>query len=83
MVFRYKGSRSGLEGYDRNDVLLSTGTGIRINLPGDLSIRLTWGIPLMRNNYESSPWGRFHFEMSLSPDFDAIVKLRKPKAERL
>ena len=83
MVFPYKGRGPGSEGYDRNDVLLSTGTGIRINLPGDLSIRLTWGIPLMRNNYESSPWGRFHFEMSLSPDFDAIVKLRKPKAERL
>ena len=83
MVFPYKGSGPGSEGYDRNDVLLSTGTGIRINLPGSLSIRLTWGIPLMRNDYETSPWGRFHFELSLSPDFDAIVKLRKPKTERL
>ena len=83
MIFPHKGSGSGSEGYDRNDALLSTGVGIRINLPGDLSIRLTWGIPLMRNDYESSPWGRFHFEMSLSPDFDAIVKLRKPKTEKL
>ena len=83
MVFPYKGSGPGSEGYDRNDMLLSTGTGIRINLPGSLSIRLTWGIPLMRNDYETSPWGRFHFELSLSPDFDAIVKLRKPKTERL
>lgn len=83
MVFPYKGSGLGSGTYDRNDILLSMGTGLRINLPGDLSMRLTWGIPLMRNNYESAPWGRFHFELSLSPDFDAIVKRRKPKTENL
>ena len=83
MVFPYKGEGPGSEGYNRNDVLLSMGTGLRINLPGSLSIRLTWGIPLMRNNYETSPWGRFHFELSLSPDFDAIVRMRKPKQEAL
>ena len=83
MVFPYKGEGPGSEGYNRNDVLLSVGTGLRINLPGDLSMRLSWGIPLMRNNYESSPWGRFHFELSMSPDFDAIVRMRKPKQEAL
>ena len=83
MVFPYKGDGPGSEGYNRNDVLLSMGTGLRINLPGDISMRLSWGIPLMRNNYESSPWGRFHFELSMSPDFDAIVRMRKPKQEAL
>ena len=80
MVFPYKGSGAGSEGYSKDDVLLSIGFGTRINLPGDLSLRLSWGFPIMRNKYETSPsWGRFHIELILSPDFDAIVKLRKPK----
>lgn len=34
----------------------------------------------MRNHYEENPkCGRFHFELSLTPDFDALVKLRRPK----
>ena len=45
-----------------------------------VSLELSWGFPLMRNKYEvNQSWGRFHIEMSLSPDFDAIVRLRKPK----
>ena len=80
MVFPYKGNGTGSEGYNKDDVLLSIGLGTRINLPGDLSIRLSWGFPLMKNKYEvRQSWGRFHIEMSLSPDFDAIVRLRRPK----
>ena len=79
MVFPYKGDGAGSEGYNKDDVLLSIGTGIRIQLPGDLFIRLSWGIPLMRNRFDDTSWGRFHIEMSLSPDFDKIVKMRKPK----
>ena len=80
MVFPYKGNGTGSEGYNKDDVLLSIGLGTRINLPGDLSIRLSWGFPLMGNKYEvNQSWGRFHIEMSLSPDFDAIVRLRRPK----
>ncbi|MCR5261857.1 MAG: BamA/TamA family outer membrane protein [Candidatus Gastranaerophilales bacterium] len=79
MVFPYKAGGLGSEGYNKDDVLMSIGTGIRIQLPGDLFIRLSWGFPLMKNRYEDSSWGRFHIEMSLSPDFDALVKLRKPK----
>ena len=34
----------------------------------------------MRNNHEEvNKCGRFHFELSVTPDFDALVKLRKPK----
>ena len=74
----------GAEGYNHDDILLSARFGTRITLPGDLSLRISWGIPLMRNKFESAPTcGRVHFELSLSPDFDALVKLRKPKTEKL
>ena len=34
----------------------------------------------MRNRYEEvNKLGRFHFEMCITPDFDAMVKLRRPK----
>jgi hemolysin activation/secretion protein len=81
-VFPYKGSGSGSRGYDQNDFLLSLGCGLRINLPKDLSLRLSWGFPLMRNNHEEvNKWGRFHFELSLTPDFDYFLSLRKPKKD--
>ena len=84
MVFPHKGSGEGSEGYNKDDVLISLGTGLRINLPGDLSLRLTWGFPLMRNRHETNQsWGRFHIELSFAPDFDALVKIRKPKSEKL
>ena len=84
MVFPDKGNGAGAEGFNKDDVLISLGTGIRINLPGDLSLRLTWGFPLLQNRYEEPPsWGRFHIELSFAPDFDALVKLRKPKSEKL
>ena len=79
-VFPYKGTGAGSQGYNRNDFLLSIGGGIRISLPKDISLRLSWGIPLMNNDHEEfDKKGRFHFELSISPDFDALVKLRKPK----
>ena len=79
-VFPYKGSGIGSEGYNSDDFLASLGFGIKINLPGSASLRLSWGFPLMRNSHEEEyHQGRFHFELSLQPDFDALVKLRKPK----
>ena len=79
-VFPYKGSGAGAEGYDSSDVMLGVGVGLKINLPGNVGARLSWGFPCIRNRYETgSSWGRFHFELSFAPDFDAIVKLRHPK----
>lgn len=79
-VFPYKGTGNGSEGYNSDDFLASLGFGIKINLPGSASLRLSWGFPLMRNSHEEEyHQGRFHFELSLQPDFDALVKLRKPK----
>jgi len=79
-VFPYKGSGTGSQVYDQNDFLMSLGLGLRINLPGSACLKLAWGFPLMRNNHEEvNKCGRFHIELSLTPDFDALVKLRKPK----
>ena len=79
-IFPYKGTGTGSEGYNQNDFLMSLGFGFRINLPGSASLRIAWGFPLMRNNHEEvNKCGRFHIELSLSPDFDALVKLRHPK----
>ena len=55
--------------------------GIRVQLPGDLSARLYWGYPLINNIYEQHRhMGRFHFELTLEPDFDALLaKRQKPE----
>ena len=79
-VFPYKGSGPDAPCYNSNDVLISMGFGFRFQLPGSVSCRICWGFPLMRNHYETNPkCGRFHFELSLTPDFDALVAMRKPK----
>lgn len=79
-VFPYKGDGPDAPCYNSNDVLISMGLGFRFQLPGSVSLRICWGFPLMRNAYEeTSKCGRFHFELSLTPDFDALVAMRKPK----
>ena len=79
-VFPYKGDGPDAPCYNSDDVLISMGLGFRFNLPKDISLRICWGFPLMRNHYEENPkCGRFHIELSVTPDFDALVKLRKPK----
>lgn len=81
-VFPYKGSGEGSRGYDQNDFLMSLGCGFKINLPKDISVRLAWGFPVMRNNHEEvNRWGRFHFELALTPDFDYFLSRRKPKKD--
>lgn len=80
MVFPFKGDGPGAPGYDANDVLLSIGLGLRVTLPKDLTARLYWGFPMIRNNHETTQQaGRFHFDIVLTPDYDALVKLRHPK----
>lgn len=55
----------------------SLGMGFRVQLPGDLSARLYWGYPLIRNfNEPYSKMGRFHFELTLAPDIDALLASR-------
>ncbi len=58
----------------------SVGMGLRVQLPGDLSARLYWGYPLINNRWETDrKYGRFHFEMTLAPDFDALLASRYRK----
>lgn len=59
----------------------SLGMGLRVQLPADLTARLYWGFPLIRNYHEdASKMGRFHFEMTLSPNIDALLASRSTKA---
>lgn len=83
-IFPYKGTGEGSQGYNQNDFLMSLGFGFRFNLPKDINLRIAWGFPVMRNSHEEvSKCGRFHIELSLTPDFDALVKLRKPKNKNI
>ena len=59
----------------------SLGMGLRVQLPGDLSARLYWGYPLIRNyNEPYSKMGRFHFELTLAPNIDALLASRSTVA---
>ncbi len=59
----------------------SVGMGLRVQLPGDLSARLYWGYPLIRNyNEPYSKAGRFHFELTLAPNIDALLASRQTAA---
>ena len=56
--------------------------GLRVQLPGDLSARLYWGYPLINNAYEQHRHrGRFHFELTLEPDFDSLLSRRSTTAQ--
>lgn len=77
-VFPFKGKGPGAQTYDQSDYMVSTGLGLRISLPGDITARLYWGFPLMHNPHETyyrNP--RFSFELSFAPDFDKLLKFRK------
>ena len=66
--------------YGGSYFVASVGMGLRVQLPGDLSARLYWGFPLINNRWETDrKYGRFHFEMTLSPDFDALLASRYRK----
>lgn len=63
--------------YDGSYFLMSLGMGLRIQLPGELSARLYWGYPLIKNAWQGeNKMGRFHFELSLAPDVDALLRNR-------
>lgn len=59
----------------------SVGMGLRVQLPGDLSARLYWGYPLISNHWEPDrKLGRFHFELTLAPNIDALLASRSTAA---
>ena len=68
--------------YDGSYFLASIGMGLRVQLPGDLSARLYWGYPLINNRYETDrKMGRFHFELTLEPNIDKLLKSRSVAAK--
>ena len=68
--------------YDGSYFLASIGMGLRVQLPGDLSARLYWGYPLINNRYETDrKYGRFHFELTMEPNFDALLRNRSTVAK--
>ncbi len=68
--------------HDGSYFLASIGMGLRVQLPGDLSARLYWGYPLINNAYEQDrKLGRFHFELTLEPNIDKLLKSRSVAAK--
>lgn len=68
--------------YGGSYFLASLGMGLRVQLPGDLSARLYWGYPLVNNAYETDrKYGRFHFELTMEPNFDALLRNRNTVAK--
>ncbi len=81
-VYPYKGEGFGARSYNKNDYVTSTGAGLRVTLPGDATARLYWGYPITTNSNETyvrRP--RFSFEVSLTPDFDKLLKMKKQREE--
>lgn len=79
-IYPFKGEGPGARSYTKDDYMISTGCGLKVNLPGDASARLYWGYPLMHNDnerYVRRP--RFSFELSLAPDFDKILTWKRNK----
>ena len=81
-IYPFKGEGAGSRSYTKDDYMVSTGLGLKINLPADASARLYWGYPLMHNNnekYVRRP--RFSFELSLAPDFDKILEWKRTQQQ--
>lgn len=78
-VFPYKGTGNGAEGYNSDDFIVGAGPGLRISLPGDVTLRLYLGFPIGRRNAFENDYrsARIHFELTMMPDFDKLLKLRK------
>ena len=72
------------QAYDGSYFLASLGMGLRVQLPGDLSARLYWGYPLINNAYETDrKYGRFHFELTLEPNLDALLRSRSTAPQKV
>ena len=64
---------------DSGDFLMSWGVGLRMQLSQNLGARFYWGFGL-NNRYEyDRQAGRFHFEITCTPDIGTILSQRKFK----
>lgn len=68
---------TGEDYYDNNYFMASLGMGLRVQLPGDLTGRIYWGYPLINHSWEHDhKMGRVHFEVTMEPNFDALLRHR-------
>ena len=65
-------------GHHGSYFMASVGMGLRVQLPGDLTGRLYWGYPLINSTYfdQDRKVGRFHFELTMEPNIDALLRRR-------
>ena len=77
-VDEYQYGVGGGSGHQGSYFMASIGMGLRVQLPGDLTGRLYWGYPLINSTYfnQDRKVGRFHFELTMEPNFDALLKRR-------
>lgn len=78
MIFPYKYGQA----IDSNDLLMSWGLGLRVNLKKDLAARFYWGFGLTNKYDVDQRMGRFHFDITCAPDIGKIVAGRTPKAKK-
>ncbi len=71
-----------MPGHHGSFFMASVGMGLRVQLPGDLSARMYWGYPLINSTYfePDRKLGRFHFELKLEPNLDAVLRHRSTAA---
>lgn len=82
-VDEYQYGVGGGSGHQGSYFMASVGMGLRIQLPGDLTGRLYWGYPLINSTYfdQDRKVGRFHFELTMEPNFDALLRKRVVEAK--
>ena len=61
-------------GFDNSDVLLSSGAGLRVQLPHGIVFKVAFGVPLRHNKYETKSGGAWCLELSYSPDFNTFFR---------
>ena len=74
----YQYGVGGGSGHQGSYFMASVGMGLRVQLPFDLTGRLYWGYPLINSTYfdRDRKVGRFHFELTMEPNFDALLRKR-------
>ncbi len=63
-LYPYKG-----DNFNYNDVLFAAGAGLRIQLPFDIVLKATYGVPLKHNTHDKHH-GNWNLELSIAPDFN-------------
>ncbi len=63
-LYPYRG-----DGSNYNDILFSACAGLRFQLPYNIVLKATYGVPLRHNKYDNHH-GDWNLEISVSPDFN-------------